>query len=67
MLNKVPQLTINFWTIKIMATTEGETGAELLAVKIKLDLTIATEWEGVLVTMAVVGQRVCGGRRTGLS
>ena len=27
MLNKVPQLTIYFWIIKIMATTVGETSS----------------------------------------
>ncbi len=32
MLNKVPQLTIYFWIIKIMATTVGETVADLLSV-----------------------------------
>ena len=31
MLNKVPQLTIYFWIIKIMATTVGETIADMLA------------------------------------
>jgi hypothetical protein len=29
MLNKVPQLTIYFWIIKIMATTVGETVADV--------------------------------------
>jgi uncharacterized membrane-anchored protein len=28
MLNKVPQVTIFFWIIKIMATTVGETAAD---------------------------------------
>ena len=30
MLNKVPQVTVWFWIIKVMATTVGETGADLL-------------------------------------
>jgi uncharacterized membrane-anchored protein len=30
MLNKVPEVTIFFWIIKIMATTVGETGADYL-------------------------------------
>jgi uncharacterized membrane-anchored protein len=38
MLNKVPQLTIYFWIIKIMATTVGETVADMLAVKLNLGL-----------------------------
>ena len=31
MLNKVPEVTVIFWVIKIMATTVGETGADFLA------------------------------------
>jgi uncharacterized membrane-anchored protein len=31
-LNKVPQVTLAFWIIKIMSTTVGETGADFLAV-----------------------------------
>jgi len=36
MLNKVPAATAIFWTIKIMATTVGETGADYLAVHVGL-------------------------------
>jgi uncharacterized membrane-anchored protein len=31
-LNKVPEVTLSFWIIKIMSTTVGETGADFLAV-----------------------------------
>ena len=31
MLNRVPEVTLYFWIIKIMATTVGETGADFLA------------------------------------
>jgi Repeat of Unknown Function (DUF347) len=31
-MNKVPQVTAVFWTIKILSTTVGETGADYLAV-----------------------------------
>lgn len=31
-LNKVPQVTLSFWVIKILSTTVGETGADFLAV-----------------------------------
>jgi uncharacterized membrane-anchored protein len=31
-LNKVPEVTLSFWVIKIMCTTVGETGADFLAV-----------------------------------
>lgn len=43
MLNKVPQLTLAFWIIKIMATTVGETAADLLSETLKLG-TIVTSW-----------------------
>lgn len=36
MLNKVPEVTIAFWTIKIMSTTVGETGADYLATHVGL-------------------------------
>jgi uncharacterized membrane-anchored protein len=32
LLNKVPEVTLSFWIIKIMSTTVGETGADFLAV-----------------------------------
>src|SRR3979409_756811 len=31
-LNKVPEVTLAFWVIKVMSTTVGETGADFLAV-----------------------------------
>ncbi len=31
-LNKVPEVTLSFWVIKIMSTTVGETGADFLSV-----------------------------------
>ncbi|MGC6369238.1 COG4705 family protein [Pseudomonas sp. K2I15] len=31
-LNKVPEVTLSFWVIKVMSTTVGETGADFLAV-----------------------------------
>ena len=45
MLNKVPQLTLLFWIIKIMATTVGETAADFLAVRVGL---------GAAVTMSIM-------------
>ncbi|MCI4432539.1 MAG: hypothetical protein JHC41_02880, partial [Nitrosopumilus sp.] len=30
MLNKVPEITLFFWVIKILCTTVGETGADFL-------------------------------------
>ena len=39
MLNKVPEITLFFWVIKIMATTVGETAADFLSETLKLGLT----------------------------
>lgn len=40
LLNKVPQVTLVFWSIKIMSTTVGETGADYLAVHMGLGTTV---------------------------
>ena len=40
MLNKVPQITLAFWAIKIMSTTVGETGADYLAVHVGLGAAV---------------------------
>ena len=42
MLNKVPEITIFFWVIKIMATTVGETAADFLNDHVGLGLTGTT-------------------------
>jgi uncharacterized membrane-anchored protein len=42
MLNKVPEVTIFFWIIKILATTVGETAADFLNINLNLGLTITT-------------------------
>ena len=39
MLNKVPEITLFFWIIKILATTVGETAADFLSETLKLGLT----------------------------
>ena len=48
MLNKVPEITITFWIIKIMSTTVGETGADYLAKNIGLG-TGATD--GIMIAL----------------
>ncbi|MEA2517666.1 MAG: hypothetical protein QOG16_1504 [Actinomycetota bacterium] len=42
MLNKVPEVTIFFWIVKIMATTVGETAADYLGIDLNLGLTVTT-------------------------
>ena len=39
MLNKVPQITLIFWVIKVLATTVGETVADFLSETLKLGLS----------------------------
>ena len=39
-LNKVPEVTLSFWIIKVMCTTVGETGADYLAVNAGLGQTM---------------------------
>jgi uncharacterized membrane-anchored protein len=48
MLNKVPQVILIFWIIKIMSTTVGETGADYLAVHVGLGTLIT---DGVMVAL----------------
>src|SRR6476469_9757425 len=54
MLNKVPEVTIFFWIIKILATTVGETAADNLTDNLGLGLT-RTTWvmSAVLVVVLV--------------
>ncbi|WP_377865292.1 hypothetical protein [Bacillus sp. R86525] len=42
LLSKVPEVTIFFWIIKIMATTVGETGADFLNTNLNFGLTKTT-------------------------
>lgn len=56
MLNKVPEVTIYFWIIKIMATTVGETAADLLAVRMNMGLTITSVVMSVLFAIVLVFQ-----------
>jgi uncharacterized membrane-anchored protein len=50
MLNKVPEVTLAFWVIKIMSTTVGETGADYLAVHVGLGTAITG---GIMVVLLV--------------
>lgn len=56
MLSKVPEVTIFFWIIKIMATTVGETAADFLNVNLNLGLTITTVIMSVLLIITLVLQ-----------
>ena len=42
MLNKVPEVTLYFWVIKVLCTTVGETASDYLADNLSLGLTKTT-------------------------
>ncbi|MBV9922906.1 MAG: hypothetical protein JOY78_18910 [Pseudonocardia sp.] len=55
-LNKVPQVTVYFWLIKILCTTVGETAADFLNVNLNLGLTGTSLVTGALLVLALVAQ-----------
>jgi len=56
MLNKVPQLTLIFWIIKILATTVGETAADLLSTTFQLGTIVTSYVMAALLLISLVGQ-----------
>src|SRR5690242_5697425 len=56
MLNKVPEITLFFWLIKIMCTTVGETAADYLNENLGFGLTKTTYVTGALLAVALVIQ-----------
>jgi uncharacterized membrane-anchored protein len=56
MLNKVPEVTLAFWVIKIMSTTVGETGADYLAVHVGLGTAITDGIMFALLTVSMLLQ-----------
>jgi len=56
MLSKVPEVTLYFWVIKILATTVGETGADFLSVNLNLGLNGTSLVMGALLIVALVAQ-----------
>ncbi len=56
LLNKVPQVTIWFWIVKVLATTVGETGADLLTTNLQLGLTVTSWIMTVVFLVALVFQ-----------
>jgi uncharacterized membrane-anchored protein len=53
MLNKVPEVTLYFWVIKILCTTVGETAADFLNENLGLGLTLTTLLTAVLLFAAL--------------
>lgn len=56
MLNKVPEVTLFFWVIKIMCTTVGETAADYLNENLGFGLTNTTYVSGALLAVILLVQ-----------
>jgi uncharacterized membrane-anchored protein len=56
MLNKVPEVTLYFWIIKILCTTVGETAADYLNTTLGFGLTNTTYAIGALLVLALAFQ-----------
>jgi uncharacterized membrane-anchored protein len=56
MLNKVPEVTLFFWIIKIMCTTVGETAADYVNDNLGFGLTNTTYVSGALLAVLLVVQ-----------
>jgi uncharacterized membrane-anchored protein len=52
-LSKVPEVTLGFWIIKILATTLGETGGDALSMSMNLGYLLSTAIFAVLFIAAV--------------
>jgi uncharacterized membrane-anchored protein len=56
MLNKVPEITVYFWVIKVLCTTVGETAADLLNEDLGLGLTNTTYLMTAVLVAVLVAQ-----------
>ena len=55
-LSKVPEVTLIFWLIKILATTLGETGGDAVSMSMNLGYLVGTAIFAVIFLFAVVAQ-----------
>lgn len=55
-VNRVPEVTIDFWLIKLLAVTMGETAADYLAVNLGFGLTSTSVIMAGLLTLALILQ-----------
>lgn len=55
-LNKVPEVTLYFWIIKVLCTTVGETAADYLNGRLNFGLTNTTYLTGALLLVVLVFQ-----------
>ncbi len=56
MLNKVPEVTIYFWAIKILCTTVGETASDFLSTNLNFGLTLTTVITATLLAVVLFFQ-----------
>ena len=56
MFNRVPRVTPDFWLIKLMAVTMGETAADYINVQLGLGLTVTSMLMSVVLAAALVWQ-----------
>src|SRR5882724_8756565 len=56
MLNKVPEITLYFWIVKVMCTTVGETAADFLNVNLNFGLTGTSIVTGILLAIILFFQ-----------
>jgi uncharacterized membrane-anchored protein len=54
--SKVPEITLGFWLIKILATTLGETGGDAVTMSMNLGYLVGTAIFAVIFAVAVSGQ-----------
>jgi uncharacterized membrane-anchored protein len=55
-LSKVPEVTLLFWSIKILATTLGETGGDAVSMSMNLGYLVSTGIFSVMFIIAVIAQ-----------
>lgn len=55
-INKVPEVTLIFWVIKILATTLGETGGDAVSMSMNLGYLVGTVIFAVIFFVAVIAQ-----------
>ena len=55
-LSKVPELTLVFWIVKILATTLGETGGDAVSMSMNLGYLVSTAIFAVIFVGMVIVQ-----------
>jgi uncharacterized membrane-anchored protein len=60
MLNKVPEVTLIFWIIKVLATTVGETAADFVATTLGFGTTVTGAVMAVILTATLLLQLRAG-------